>query len=111
MKTCLLAATVLLCASNPLNAAQSARDTTTLAVRLGDLDLMRPEGRRALDARLAAAARSVCGSLTIGSPIEWIARARCERETHAQARQMAAMAVAAAEARQRSQLARNAAVR
>lgn len=112
MKIFLLLATGSLLATNPLHAnpppaAGPAQAADTVAISLDDYDLTRPEDRAALDARLVAASRGVCRALPFIGPMDWIARARCDREVLAQARATVALAIAAAE--RREQLAQNAA--
>ena len=107
MKTCLPAAFLL--AASPLHAAGPAPVEDSVTISLGDYDLSSPEGRAALDGRLIAASRSVCRAVRFVGPMDWISRARCNRETLAWARQSAARAIAAAE--RREQLTRTAASR
>jgi UrcA family protein len=116
MKTCLLTAAALLVATNPLHAQGREDAPSQVTVFYQDLDLTRPEGRAALDRRLRAAARRVCGGLGSdgrriepAGPLGWQSLARCERETVAPARRAAALA--AAEAERRLMLAQNAPVR
>lgn len=108
MKTWLLAA-ALLCAPNLLVAAEPGTKANTRVVRLGDLDLTQPQDRAILDARIIAAARGVCRSLGVGSPIERAGLVRCEREILAHARARAAVSIA--DARRRSQRAASVAAR
>lgn len=108
MKIFLLAAG-LLCAPNLLVAAQPETKADTRVVRLGDLDLTQPQDREILEARMIAAARGVCRSLVVGSPIERAGLARCEREILAHARARAAVSIA--DARRRSQRSRSVAAR
>lgn len=106
MKTCLLTATALLVGTSPLRAQGLEDAPPQVTVSYQDLDLTRPEGRSALDRRLRAASRRVCGGLgpdgrrlARPGPLAWIALARCERRTVAPARRAAALAVAEAERR------------
>jgi UrcA family protein len=106
MKTCFLAAASMLLGSSALAAGEPPGSARTVAVPLGDFDLTRAEGRKALDRRLAAAALRVCRTLADGSAFDQQVVAGCNRRTLALAREQAALA--AARARSRSLLARNA---
>lgn len=108
MKTFLLAAASL-CAPDLLVAAQTETKADTRVVHVGDLDLTQPQHRAILDARMIAAARGVCRSLTVGSPIERAGLVRCTREILAHARTRGAVSIA--DARRRSQRARSVAAR
>lgn len=44
-------------------------ETVSVPVRYGDLDLSTPEGRRALDSRIAVASRHICGSAELEQDI------------------------------------------
>lgn len=98
MRTLLLAAPLMLAAANPPAAEQPA-PSRSVEVSYRDLDLTRPQDRATLDRRLRRAAHLVCRpSATDGrwvppGPLDWIARAPCERATVAHARTAAAAAV------------------
>lgn len=60
----------------------AARETVSATVSYGDLDLNKPEGRAALDRRLARAERQVCGTF----PMRDVTRIAGYRECLAEAR-------------------------
>jgi UrcA family protein len=106
MKICFVVAAAVLLGSSALSAGEPKRSAHTLVVPLRDFDLTRAEDRETLDRRLAAAALRVCRRLADGSAFDQQVVAGCLRRTLAVAREQAALA--AAKARSRSSLARNA---
>ncbi|HLL31011.1 MAG TPA: UrcA family protein, partial [Allosphingosinicella sp.] len=91
-------------------AGSAAQDRgPTISVHAADLDLATRDGRRALERRVADAARGACRELAVGSPFDWGAMANCERRMLAEARRIAKLA--AAHAQRPSLLARSARTR
>jgi UrcA family protein len=87
-----LSATILACSAAPA----LAEDAPSVVVSYKDLNLAAPEGRRALETRIAAAVETVCGRAHRASVQQGREWAECRALTAAAARQKAKRVIAQA---------------